>query len=173
DVLVKHLKAESLDYHVQLDESVVARLFYRIQLPSDWRGYDSLDHQGIEDDLVMAVRSGEEGGDMQAGQVFGGNSGGEAAWEEGVKCPAVTVVGETSGVEAAQVWDDAFPPNYRVRFEIDDAMEDISRFTALTGKHPAIYLVPTAIGARMKIYSTKPITLTTLMPILGELGLEV
>ncbi|HIW47542.1 MAG TPA: NAD-glutamate dehydrogenase [Candidatus Yaniella excrementigallinarum] len=151
DVLVKHLKAESLDYHVQLDESVVARLFYRIQLPSDWRGYDSLDHQVIEDDLVMAVRS----------------------WKEGVDIQAVTVFGENSGVEAAQVWDDAFPPNYRVRFEIDDAMEDISRFTALTGKHPAIYLVPTAIGARMKIYSTKPITLTTLMPILGELGLEV
>src|SRR5699024_7149278 len=47
------------------------------------------------------------------------------------------------------------------------------RFTALTGKHTAIYLVPTAIGARIKNYSTKPIILATMMAILGELGLAV
>src|SRR5699024_7861575 len=150
-VVVRHRKAEAVDYHLQWDESVVAGLCYRIELPGDWRGYESGGHQVVEDDLLVAGR----------------------AWKEGVDIQAVTVLGENSGVGAAQVWDDAFPPNYRVRFEIDDAMEDISRFTALTGKHPAIYLVPTAIGARMKIYSTKPITLTTLMPILGELGLEV
>src|SRR5699024_6408546 len=132
-------------------ESVLARLFYRIQLPKDWRGYDQVDHSAIEDDLVMAVRS----------------------WKEGVDIQAVAVFGENSGVEAAQIRDEAFPPNYRVRFEIDDAMEDISRFTALEDNKPAIYLVPGHTGARMKIYSTGPITLTRLMPILGELGVEV
>ncbi|NWN89712.1 MAG: NAD-glutamate dehydrogenase [Micrococcaceae bacterium] len=151
DVLVRHLSAESLDYHVYLDESVLARMFYRIQLPQDWQGYDSLDHQDIEEDLVMAVRS----------------------WKEGVDIQSVTVFGENSGIEAAQVWDEAFPPNYRVRFEVDDAMEDISRFTALDGNCPAIYLVPSETGARLKIYSAQAITLTTLMPILGELGLDV
>lgn len=151
DVLVRHLNAESLDYNVFLDESVLARLFYRIQLPKDWRGYDQVDHSAIEDDLVMAVRS----------------------WKEGVDIQAVAVFGENSGIEAAQIWDEAFPPNYRVRFEIDDAMEDISRFTALEGDKPAIYLVPREAGARMKIYSVQPITLTKLMPILGELGVEV
>src|SRR5690625_6377983 len=60
DVLVRHLNAESLDYNVFLDESVLARLFYRIQLPKDWRGYDQVDHSAIEDDLVMAVRRSEE-----------------------------------------------------------------------------------------------------------------
>ncbi len=151
EVLVRHLNAESLDFNVYLDESVLARLFYRIQLPKDWNGYDRVDHDVIEEDLVMAVRS----------------------WKEGVDSQAVAVFGENSGVEAAQVWDDAFPPNYRVRFEIDDAMEDISRLTALEDGRPAIYLVPHETGARMKIYSTQPITLTTLMPILGELGVEV
>ena len=151
EVLVDHLKATSLDVNVYLDESVLARLFYRIQLPKGWDGYDRVDHDQIEEDLVMAVRS----------------------WKEGVDIQAVTVFGENSGVEAAQVWDEAFPPNYRVRFEIDDAMEDISRFTALEDDRPAIYLVPGETGARMKVYSTQPITLTTLMPILGELGVEV
>lgn len=151
DVLVRHLDAESLDYSVHLDESVLARLFYRIQLPVGWRGYDTVDDSVIEEDLVMAVRS----------------------WKEGVDIQAVTVFGENSGVEAAQLWDEAFPPNYRVRFEIDDALEDISRFTALKDDHPAIYLVPRETGVRMKIYSTQPITLTTLMPILGELGVQV
>jgi len=151
EVLVRHLNATSLDFNVYLDESVLARLFYRIQLPKDWDGYDQVDHDLIEEDLVAAVRS----------------------WKEGVDIQAVAVFGENSGVEAAQVWDEAFPPNYRVRFEIDDAMEDISRFTALTDGRPAIYLVPAETGARMKIYSTKPVTLTTLMPILGELGVEV
>lgn len=151
DVLVRHLNAESLDYSVHLDESVLARVFYRIQLPQDWQGYDTVDQNVIEDELVMAVRS----------------------WKEGVDIQAVTVFGENSGVEAAQVWDEAFPPNYRVRFGIDDAMEDISRFTALDGDRPAIYLVPRETGVRMKIYSATSITLTTLMPILGELGVEV
>src|SRR5699024_5278350 len=108
-------------------------------------------HFRSEDELVMAVRS----------------------WKEVVDIQAVTVFGENSGVEAAQVWDEAFPPNYRVRFEVDDAMEDISRFTALDGNRPAIYLVPSETGARLKIYSAQAITLTTLMPILGELGLDV
>src|SRR5699024_4900558 len=117
----------------------------------DWDGYDQVDHDLIEEDLVMAVRS----------------------WKEGVDIQAVAVFGENSGVEAAQVWDEAFPPNYRVRFEIDDAMEDISRFTALEQDRPAIYLVQGETGARMKIYSVQPITLTTLMPILGELGVQV
>ena len=151
DVLVRHLNATSLDFNVFLDESVLARLFYRIQLPSGWEGYDSVDPHQIEEDLGMAVRS----------------------WKEGVDIQAVAVFGEDSGVEAAQVWDEAFPPNYRVRFEIDDAMEDISRFTALEDGRPTIYLAPADTGARMKIYSTQPITLTTLMPILGELGVEV
>lgn len=151
EVLVDHLNATSLDFNVYLDESVLARLFYRIQLPKDWDGYDQVDHDLIEEDLVMAVRS----------------------WKEGVDIQAVAVFGENSGVEAAQVWDEAFPPNYRVRFEIDDAMEDISRFTALEEDRPAIYLVPGEVGARMKIYSVQPITLTTLMPILGELGVQV
>ena len=151
EVLVDHLNATSLDFNVYLDESVLARLFYRIQLPKDWDGYDQVDHDLIEEDLVMAVRS----------------------WKEGVDIQAVAVFGENSGVEAAQVWDEAFPPNYRVRFEIDDAMEDISRFTALEQDRPAIYLVQGETGARMKIYSVQPITLTTLMPILGELGVQV
>jgi glutamate dehydrogenase len=151
EVLVDHLDAESLDFNVSLDESVLARVFYRIQLPQDWEGYDTVDPDQIEKDLVMAVRS----------------------WKEGVDIQAVAVFGEDSGVEAAQVWDEAFPPNYRVRFEIDDAMEDISRLTALDGSRPTIYLDPTENGARMKVYSTRPITLTTLMPILGELGVRV
>ncbi|GAA4474249.1 NAD-glutamate dehydrogenase [Enteractinococcus fodinae] len=151
DVLVEHLNAESLDFNVFLDESVLARLFYRIQLPHGWEGYDSVDSHQIEKDLVMAVRS----------------------WKEGVDIQAVAVFGEDSGVEAAQVWDEAFPPNYRVRFEIDDAMEDISRLTALSEDRPSIYLEPLEKGARMKVYSTQPITLTTLMPILGELGVQV
>lgn len=151
DALVRHLNAESLDFSVHLDESVLARLFYRIQLPADWSAYDTVDDSVIEDDLVMAVRS----------------------WKEGVDIQAVAVFGENSGVEAAQVWDDAFPPNYRVRFGIDDAMEDVSRFTALEGDRPGIYLIPVETGARMKIYASQPITLTTLMPILGELGVDV
>lgn len=151
EVLVEHLDAESLDFNVFLDESVLARVFYRIQLPKDWEGYDSVDAEQIEKDLDMAVRS----------------------WKEGVDIQAVAVFGEDSGVEAAQVWDEAFPPNYRVRFEIDDAMEDISRFTALEEGRPSIYLEPDDDGARMKIYSTEQITLTTLMPILSELGIEV
>ena len=151
DVLVDQLNAESLDVNVQLDESVLARLFYRIQLPKGWDGYDAVDPDQIEANLVMAVRS----------------------WKEGVDIQAVAVFGEDSGVEAAQVWDEAFPPNYRVRFEIDDAMEDISRFTALSDDRPTIFLEPNDQTARLKIYSERPITLTTLMPILGELGVEV
>src|SRR5699024_7741460 len=64
DVLVRRLNAESLDYSVHLDESVLARVFYRIQLPQDWQGYDTADQNVIDDELVMAVRSWNEGVDI-------------------------------------------------------------------------------------------------------------
>src|SRR5699024_11017533 len=95
------------------------------------------------------------------------------SWKEGVDIQSVAVFGEDSGGGAAKVWGVALTSIWCVGLEIDGAREDISRLTALDESRPTIYLDPTEDGARMKVYSTRPITLTTLMPILGELGVRV
>ncbi|WFP15628.1 NAD-glutamate dehydrogenase [Citricoccus muralis] len=162
-LLLDELGGVSVEYQVRLTESSLARLFFRVQLPSDWDRSGSLQSDLLEQKLVSTVRS----------------------WKEGVDEQALVVFGEDTGVAAAQLWDEAFPPAYRVRYEVEDALEDISRFTALPGDGtPAVYIAPPGDKAvrdadedderlRLKIYSDTPRTLTEILPVIQNLGLTV
>ncbi|MGW9551190.1 NAD-glutamate dehydrogenase [Citricoccus zhacaiensis] len=167
NVLLEALGGESLDFQVRLTESVLARLYFRIRLPRERERAAPVDAKDLEDRLVRAVRS----------------------WKEGVDEQAVEAFGADSGVDAARLWDEAFPPAYRVAYEIDNALEDIGRFNGLPGDGaPVVHVVPEhqdersriaeervtdlTIG-RMKVYSDRPRTLTEILPVLQNLGLSV
>lgn len=167
DVLLETLGGESLDFQVRLTESVLARLYFRVRLPRERERSEPVDAKELEQLLVDAVRS----------------------WKEGVDEKAIEAFGEDSGVDTARLWDEAFPPAYRVAYEIDDALEDIGRFSSLPGDgEPVVHVVPEdrdersrkaeeevegiTVG-RMKLYSDRPRTLTEVLPVLQNLGLSV
>ncbi|MET1034879.1 MAG: NAD-glutamate dehydrogenase [Arthrobacter sp.] len=158
--LKKAFNAESMDFEVRMSESSLVRLFYRIRLP---RGGEvpQVDRLDLEQKLVRAIRS----------------------WSEGID---QAVRGQFSGEEAtrlSQNWAEAFPPSYRVDFEVEDALEDIARFSlyddpAHEGPVVNVY-VPGDTGeehgvdARIKLYLTEPLSLSRILPVLANLGLEV
>ena len=160
DELKKAFAADAMDFEVRMSESALVRLFYRIRLPKggDIPAVDKLD---LEQRLVLAVRSWPEGIDQA---VRGKFADGEA------------------GALSSQ-WAEAFPPAYRVDFEIEDALEDIEHFRRHDepnheGPVVKVY-VPAAtdgehnVDARLKLYLTEPLSLSRILPVLTNLGLEV
>lgn len=158
--LKKAYDAESTEFEVRMSASALVRLFYRIRLP---RGEQvaQLDHAELEQRLVRAVRSWSEGVDEAVHSRY---SGEEAA-------------------ELSRLWAEAFPQAYRVDFEVEDALEDIERFSAYDDPQhegPVVNVyVPSdmqhqhGIDARLNLYLTEPMSLSRILPVLSNQGLEV
>ncbi|GER24358.1 NAD-glutamate dehydrogenase [Zafaria cholistanensis] len=156
--LRKVYDAESMDFEVRMSESSLVRLFYRIRLRR--RGdFPAVDRADLERRLERAVRSWAEGID----QVVRGRYPADQA-------PAVS-----------RRWAEAFPPAYRVHFEVEDALEDIARFGAYDdpahrGPVLRVYLPKDGDAeedARLKLYLTEPVSLSHILPVLHNLGLRV
>ena len=160
DELRTTFQAETVDFEARLTESALARLFFRIRLP---RGTEvpEVDAQELEFRLVTATRS----------------------WAEGID---QVLQGRFSGEEARRLsarWGEAFPAEYRVSYEVEDALEDIIRFetrAARPGAAPELCVyVPegsesaSGADARLKLYLLEPRSLTQILPFLHNLGLEV
>ena len=157
--LTEAFNAESMDFEVRMSESSLVRLFYRIRLQR--HGLTPVvDRAGLETRLVAAVRS----------------------WSEGITVAANELYGNDKGAALAAGWSEAFPAAYRVEFEVEDALADIERF----GKYedethigPVVkFYVPeededSEVNARMKLYLTAPLSLSRILPVLQNLGLEV
>lgn len=98
-------QAESIDYEARITESALARVFFRIRLPRTAELAD-VNAEELEHRLMRASRS----------------------WSEGI----AEVLRENRPAESADVlsalWAEAFPPGYRVDYEVEDALEDIERF---------------------------------------------
>jgi glutamate dehydrogenase len=69
---------------------------------------DTVDAAALEHRLAMAVRS----------------------WPEGISDELCETHSVDEAEHLASVWAEAFPDNYRVDYEITDALEDIGRFEA-------------------------------------------
>ncbi|WP_247826590.1 NAD-glutamate dehydrogenase [Arthrobacter antioxidans] len=157
DELRTALAAESIDFEARMSESALARLFFRIRLQ---RGVEipPIDTAELEERLVRAARS----------------------WSEGVVEVAQQRFEQDSAQRLATLWAESFPPSYRVDYEVEDALEDISRFERLAeagdGAPQLHVYVPQrqdAEDARLKLYLTEAKSLTQILPYLHNLGLEV
>lgn len=162
-------KAESLSFEVQMSESALARLFYRIRLP---RTADvtapEVNREDLERTLARAVRSWPEG----MAEVFREN------------------YGQDEGAALAQLWADAFPASYRVDFEVEDAIADVQKFQQLQAQAEqfqserapllTVYrpadrdqtLAPRE-DARVKLYLNQAESLSGIIPFFQHLGLAV
>ncbi|WP_081738112.1 NAD-glutamate dehydrogenase, partial [Arthrobacter sp. H41] len=105
------------------------------------------------------------------------------SWSEGITEVAHGRFPRESAERLAGLWAEAFPPSYRVDYEVEDALEDIERFESLdrsAGGAPGMHIyVPASAGdqreedARLKLYLTESKSLTQILPFLHNLGLEV
>ncbi|NKX53832.1 NAD-glutamate dehydrogenase [Arthrobacter mobilis] len=159
DELRRTFNPQAIDYETRLTESALARLFFRIRLPRGAK-IAQVDTASLERRLADAARS----------------------WGEGI---TKVIHSKYSGERAerlARRWMEAFPATYRVDFEVEDALEDIERFESFAtggGAAPIIrvYIPHGADGlaedARLKLYLTEPKSLSQILPVLQNMGLEV
>ncbi len=160
DELRQTFNAEAIDFEARMSESALTRLFFRIRLP---RGGESpeVDAAALEQRLVQSTRS----------------------WSEGIEEVAHSKFGREKADQLSAQWAEAFPPSYRVLFEVEDALDDIERFESYESdgtSAPVIHVyvpstreTPKDEDARLNLYLREPKSLSQILPFLQNLGLEV
>jgi glutamate dehydrogenase len=171
-------KATSIEFEVRLTESPMARVFFRIRtggtpaemgtadgLPKGPARADAVDPSELERRLISATRSWAEGLDELIRDRF-------PAAEAG---------------RLSRLWPEAFPPGYRADCTVEDAVRDIANFETFdldgAGGRPYDDPLLTVVragspsgrteDARLRLYLTRPRSLTQILPFLHNLGLEV
>ncbi len=167
--LLRHIDADSIDFNVRLTESVLARVFFRIRLRQDQQGEEvmAISEDELERRLARAIRS----------------------WSEGIAQEAQERYSADAAQRIAHRWGEAFPDDYRVLYEIPDALGDIAQFETLEAEHgqqrtpsgspvPRMWFYPPqqeddAAHMRVKLYLTEPKTLSETLPVLDAFGLSI
>lgn len=166
DELKRTFAAETMDLDVWNSPTTVVRLTYRIKAGE---GVDTVgvDEQALEARLTRAVRS----------------------WSEGILEVFTQERGTEKGMQHAQQWAEAFPADYRVRYEIEDALDDVRAFERLEADADSagIGLSLDSIDrpeeldveadgstiAKLRLYLTDQAPLSSIMPHLEALGIRV
>ncbi|BCW73481.1 NAD-glutamate dehydrogenase [Arthrobacter sp. NicSoilB8] len=164
-------KAKSIEFEVRLTGSAMARVFFRILLAgglsdSPASGTAVVDPSDLERRLISATRSWADGLDEVIRERF----------------PA-SEVARLSGL-----WSEAFPSSYRADYGAETAVGDIINFETFDldgtggrslGDPLLTVYVRTRVSptltedARIRLYLTRPRSLTQILPFLHNLGLEV
>lgn len=174
---MRSFRTTSIEFDVRLSESPMARIFFRIRTagpPPDaiaegaaeaGAGPADVDPAQLELDLIAATRSWPEGLDERIRERF-------PAAEAG---------------RISRLWSEAFPPAYRADYRLEDAVQDIANFESfdldgnggLPYDDPLLTVIrpggtPELRGEpRIRLYLTRPRSLTQILPFLHNLGLEV
>ena len=160
------LGSDAIEFELRLGESAMARVFFRILLPhaADRPGGAPavIDSAALEQRVIAATRSWAQGLD-EALQV---------------RFPA------DEAARLSRLWAAAFPASYKADYEVEDAVEDIAKFESFTPGNDdttdpllTVYRRPgTAVlseDARIRLYMTRPQSLTQILPFFHNLGLKV
>lgn len=156
-------KGSSLESEIRLTESHMARIFFRVLLPTGAKP-ESIDPTALEQTLINATRT----------------------WAEGLDEALRERMPTEQATRLSVLWSDAFPASYRADFSIADAIEDIEKFEQYdldgTGGRPlddpvlAVRARTDAMHAedtRIRLYLTRARSLTQILPFLHNLGLQV
>lgn len=153
--------SKAVEFELRLSESAMARVFFRILLPGG--GRHAVDASALELRIIAATRSWAEGLDEALQHRF---PAGDAA-------------------RLSVQWAQAFPASYKADYGAEDAVEDIIKFESLDGQGGrnrddpllSVYARPgtpvLAEDARIRLYLTRPQSLTQILPFFHNLGLEV
>src|SRR3954468_20377499 len=160
-ILRRAFEAGTVDYSARVSESVLARLHFVVRLPSGAR-LPSVDAAGLEAELVEATRS----------------------WDEDLADALRSELGEEEAARLLRTWGRGFPEAYKEDFAARVAVADLRRvedLDALPGGGAGASLgmnlyEPVGAGQtqrRFKLYRRAPLSLTDVLPYLGNLGVEV
>ncbi len=164
-ILHEAFDAPTVDYSARVSESVLARLHFVVRLPSGAR-FPEVDRDELEARLVEATRS----------------------WDEDLADALSSDVGEEEAARLQRSWGRGFPEAYKEDFPGRVAVADLRRLEDLSAERLAgpgeslgarlgmnLY---EPVGAalterRFKLYRLAPLSLTDVLPYLGNLGVEV
>ncbi|WP_044494107.1 NAD-glutamate dehydrogenase [Nesterenkonia massiliensis] len=155
--LLKHIDAESIDFNVRLSDSVLARVFFRMRLRED-AAQMSISADELQQHLARAIRS----------------------WGEGIAQEASEAYSAAHASRISSRWGEAFPDDYRVLYEVPDALHDAAEFETLEAQPeagPRLYFYSPKeedpADMRLKLYLTEPKTLTDTLPVIDDFGLSI
>ncbi|WP_415855181.1 NAD-glutamate dehydrogenase [Sinomonas sp. G460-2] len=162
--LKQALRATSLEFDVRVSQPM-ARVSCRVLLPPG-ASLEALDATELERRLLQATRT----------------------WTEGLS-DAIRSRWPSRAARLSALWSGAFPASYQAEVSVDEALEDIRQFERFdldgAGGRPVsdplltVSAVPGAGAAaaprdaRVRLYLTSPRTLTQILPLFHNLGLEV
>ncbi len=147
EILLAELGGESLDYHLQVSQSQLTRVFFVIQLPAAARDLPRPDADRLTALVEAATRT----------------------WEDGFYEAAAGVPSEQRGVEFSEAYEEATPPH--------QAVADLAIANQLSdGDDLRFTLRPPTDGScdvRLTVFSLNRLELAQVMPHLTMLGVAV
>ncbi|NYD78377.1 NAD-glutamate dehydrogenase [Arthrobacter cupressi] len=168
--------SDAIEFELRLGESAMARVFFRILLPhaealagagtptetSDPAQPAVIDSAALEQRIIAATRS----------------------WAQGLDEALQARLPADEATRLSRLWAAAFPASYKADYEVEDAVEDIAKFESFAPGDDdtadpllTVYRRPgTAVlseDARIRLYMTRPQSLTQILPFFHNLGLKV
>jgi glutamate dehydrogenase len=157
-ILLLTYGATSIEHTARVSESVLARLHFVIRKPLD-KSIPEIDLEQLEVDLADATRF----------------------WEDDFADSLVEQVGEEDSARLLRTWGNSFPESFKEDVKAGDAVSHLGILESLeslaTGAIKVSMYEPNSREdgtRRFTIYRIgSPITLSTVLPILHDLGVEV
>ncbi|GAB2986165.1 NAD-glutamate dehydrogenase [Nocardioides montaniterrae] len=157
-ILTDRFDAESVDFQVSISESATARVSFTVRLAQGQLLPDDIDTADLERALVEASRS----------------------WRDGFADAVEATYGEQAAATLVRRYADAFPESYKEDFDPRTAAIDIGRLEELGDDDIALslstdpQLADSEDEVRLKVHRVGgPISLSTVLPMLSSLGVEV
>ena len=157
-ILLQAYGATAIEHTARVSESVLARLHFVIRKPLD-KSIPEIDLEQLEGDLADATRF----------------------WEDDFADSLVEHVGEVDSARLLRTWGNSFPESFKADVPAGDAVSHLKTLESLETLAPGAIKVsmyePNSAEdgtRRFTIYRIgSPITLSTVLPILHDLGVEV
>ena len=153
-VLMKAFNGSAAEFDVHFSESALARIHIIVRTPDPL--LPAFDVRELEQRLVRAARR----------------------WEDELQQALLEHCGEERGMALLRRYVNAFPAGYRENYPARVAVFDIEQFESLAaagGIAMSLYVPLEAAAGRMnfKIYSAKPVPLSSSLPMLERMGVRV
>ncbi|WP_017626459.1 NAD-glutamate dehydrogenase [Nocardiopsis chromatogenes] len=154
DVLNDAFQGAAMDHSVMVGSSSLARLYLVVRAQRG-RALPELDHAALEQRVVAATRS----------------------WDDGLQAELKARYGADEGMRAVRELGDALPEGYKVDTDPRTAVDDLSRLRDLPDGGFAVNLHrkdPDSGSWHLKLYRRgAPVSLSKVLPLLENMGVEV
>ncbi|WP_115787127.1 NAD-glutamate dehydrogenase [Arthrobacter silvisoli] len=172
--------SEAIEFELRLGESAMARVFFRILLPHAGAAASA----GAAADSDSAASAGPAPALIDSAALEQRIIAATRSWAQGLDEALQARFPTDEASRLSRLWATAFPGSYKADYEVEDAVEDISKFESFPPGDGdtadpllTVYRRPgTAVlseDARIRLYTTKPQSLSGILPFFHNLGLKV